>query len=873
MTLTDSAHLFWPAVANPFAPGALPTMDATKAYALDDGLPGTMTNAECLVTPVDGAVDPTHIAESFADLRARSRSHPSLAQYIDCMRGADRPGRVYVVQEAYSRSLISVIGDSSGRGGIVDRACLAAWLQQLVSAIAYLHAHGYAGHDFALENLHLDPTGNLKLVHFGRRALVAGAPSSPSESLNQSASSRRSDLRHRHGWSWTAMAYPPPEILFPFNDGGDTNKHRHPLLDPVRCDTWSVGLVAWHLATGRPRYLDAHTDPTAYFTALAHDLKSQSIVPRTLGDHQPNDRYESDLMHFLATCLSADPAHRPPCSELLNHPFLNPTVEYRRGGSRDQLGNLHALFAAYVAAGGNLDGVLAARSGEHPAPPVLELPRALDQVTDDDDTNQGKQPPQEQQQSQSITEFRLSVPDLTSHIPATALDHTQHVADLLLQYPQSTDSLRAWVLEHGVSDYQRPEVWAALLGVTGEARWVFARHDRRGATTPTGDDPQLEEDDELEHQLAADAQRCHAYHPYLASTTGQSSLKRLIRAYLSAHPHHRYWQSFDSVAAPFLTLFPHDPALAFACLNAFSAQHIGRYLASDNARALTAAYAGLEAAVRFLDPELASHRSAIGLAWPLFAVPYIMSACAHVLALPVTYRVWDQMLARPGKAAFSPFLLVSLLRIESVRGLIMGAQAFDDVLPKLDVPQADVTNALAEAARNADALPLSVHRSMDALMWPREELDGKAEVDHHHGGHDEAEEWAVLSISASDALALGTDARTIDLRFGSARPHGTHIPRTTFIADTAVGQIEGLLRQQRNDKRVSVVRGRSPANVASVVRRLAGWGVPGVCGLVDEEVEADANMNGDHHGPVMCACEPAAIVLGGETVIHKCTTV
>lgn len=57
-----------------------------------------------------------------------------------------------------------------------------------------------------------------------------------------------------------------------------------------------------------------------------------------------------------------------------------------------------------------------------------------------------------------------------------------------------------------------------------------------------------------DRQLDLDIPRCHQYLDVLASTEGRARLRRLLKAWLVAHPSLEYWQGIDSLAATFLLL-------------------------------------------------------------------------------------------------------------------------------------------------------------------------------------------------------------------------------------------------------------------------------------------------------------------------------
>lgn len=85
----------------------------------------------------------------------------------------------------------------------------------------------------------------------------------------------------------------------------------------------------------------------------------------------------------------------------------------------------------------------------------------------------------------------------------------------------------------------RGEIWACLLGVLENNSY-----ERIDKWTPT----------QTDRQIDVDIPRCHQYDELLSSPEGHRKLKRLLKAWVQAHPQYVYWQGLDSLTAPFLYL-------------------------------------------------------------------------------------------------------------------------------------------------------------------------------------------------------------------------------------------------------------------------------------------------------------------------------
>lgn len=85
----------------------------------------------------------------------------------------------------------------------------------------------------------------------------------------------------------------------------------------------------------------------------------------------------------------------------------------------------------------------------------------------------------------------------------------------------------------------RGEIWSCLLGVLKDNSYEGID---KITATPT------------DRQIEVDIPRCHQYDELLSSPEGHQKLKRLLKAWVRAHPHYVYWQGLDSLTAPFLYL-------------------------------------------------------------------------------------------------------------------------------------------------------------------------------------------------------------------------------------------------------------------------------------------------------------------------------
>lgn len=109
---------------------------------------------------------------------------------------------------------------------------------------------------------------------------------------------------------------------------------------------------------------------------------------------------------------------------------------------------------------------------------------------------------------------------------------------LLKGYPFTRDRIIA-ESQIDIPPLLRGKIWACLLNVIEDNSYEAI-----DKFTPTPTDRQID----------VDIPRCHQYDELLSSPEGHCKLKRLLKAWVQAHPQYVYWQGLDSLTAPFLYL-------------------------------------------------------------------------------------------------------------------------------------------------------------------------------------------------------------------------------------------------------------------------------------------------------------------------------
>lgn len=145
-------------------------------------------------------------------------------------------------------------------------------IDQLLSAIEYLHANGICHRDIKLENILLSKHGGIKLCDFGLASLTFNGM-----------------IQGNCG----SYEYSAPEAI------------KSPEFDGFKADMWSFGVVVYAILSRRLPYPNVTAD---------YDFSDQvdySLIPK---DFQP----------FIQQLLSIDPSKRPSATECRAMPLLKP---------------------------------------------------------------------------------------------------------------------------------------------------------------------------------------------------------------------------------------------------------------------------------------------------------------------------------------------------------------------------------------------------------------------------------------------------------------------------------------------------------------------------------------------------------------------
>lgn len=214
----------------------------------------------------------------------------------------------------------------------------------------------------------------------------------------------------------------------------------------------------------------------------------------------------------------------------------------------------------------------------------------------------------------------------------------------------------------------RLSVWAALLEIDEEEIQTERMRDEAKIVSFAASP--------CDRQVLLDLPRCHPSDPLMKTSNGQLATQRIVRLWLhfatrstssswsatiNQHRHHHslrhqerlqqqqqqqqhhihYWQGVDSMAATVLSAGKNE-LLCAKILQKVVELFVPQFAASNAIRARVGRLAGI---VRFHDPFAAAHLDdACGVQIDHFALPWILTAFAHVFPLSQTCRLWDALL-------------------------------------------------------------------------------------------------------------------------------------------------------------------------------------------------------------------------------------
>ena len=224
-----------------------------------------------------------------------------------------------------------------------------------------------------------------------------------------------------------------------------------------------------------------------------------------------------------------------------------------------------------------------------------------------------------------------------------------------------------------IPPFYRGKVWAGLLDVTGNIDEQYLQLDKESPII-------------TDRQIAVDIPRCHQYNSILSSPVAHHKLKRVLKAWLMAHPHLSYWQGLDSLCAVFVHLNFNDEPTAFASLSAFIEKYLHKFFMKDNSATIQEYLKSFSHLITFHDPVLSNHLNEINFIPDLYAIPWFLTMFAHVFPLHKVVHLWDTLLL--GNSSFP--LCIGVAVLQQLRSQLLQSDFNECILLFSDLPEVNI---------------------------------------------------------------------------------------------------------------------------------------------------------------------------------------
>ncbi|KAH8387042.1 hypothetical protein KR093_004227, partial [Drosophila rubida] len=724
---------------------------------------------------------PNSIAILGRSQRLKELQHPHLCQYLDVVRGKHE--RTIVVSEYVGHTLEEHVKRLDAAVPLSNTQILQIFYQ-VANGLAALHAHKLVAHNLEPRHILLEAhtrTGVLqaKLFNYGLHHMTKGGAYVPFPIGN--------------------MRYMAPERLL----GAQGS---------IKSDVWSWGMLMLE------QLLHVELWPRLKLSNVAWKLLAfvrssnqggSLVLEKIAREHQRWEQYQQlphELRQLLERCLSVRPAQRPLPAELLQHPcFVLVSDALQAVSEQEQLEQpplllrcpLAQIYHLWQLAGGDVQVELKKEGLIRSEAPILALPQIVRL------SGSSVCPPRSQSHLMDERIVLLKLQPLLqrlSRLPASVYfpllqAPRKHQQQSLLQqqlpllirerdieyqfrrvrlfsrllhgFPHTAEQLQREAAID-IPPLLRGAVWAALLGVLPNAS--YAKIDKFTATT-------------TDRQIEVDIPRCHQYDELLSSPDGHRKLKRLLKAWVTAHPQYVYWQGLDSLTAPFLYLNFNNEELAFLSLFRFIPKYLQWFFLKDNSAIIKEYLSKFSQLSAFHEPLLAQHLSSINFIPELFAIPWFLTMFSHVFPLHKILHLWDKLML--GDSSYPLFIGIAILK--QLKSTLLSSGFNECILLFSDLPDIVMENCVIESQKMYECTPKSITHRQHALRTQAPHvLDiGLAEVELKHLQSEQCPRISAKDVyqmlqQAPNELAL-IDLRSVVEYSRVHVPHSINIPFATVL--------------------------------------------------------------------------------------------